>query len=131
MGKPKIIKEMKNPKKKLRAEADKIWYNIIIQRNPICESCGEEKSTQAHHYYYKGSFGHLRYNLDNGIGLGLKCHFLLHHHDPKPIEEEIVKQRGKKWFNKLVKLSKQRPSSFQTTKWYEDNIQRLNKYLND
>ena len=120
-----------NPKRKLRSQADKIWYDIIIKEHPICEGCGDEKSIQAHHYYYKGSFGHLRYNLDNGIGLGLKCHFLLHHHDPKPIEEEIIKRRGQKWLNNLSKLSKQRPTSFQTVKWYKDNIDELNQKVEE
>ena len=118
---------MKNPKQKLRATADKLWYNIIIQEHPICEGCGEEESIQAHHYYYKGSFGHLRYCLLNGIGLGVKCHFLLHHRDPKPIEEEIIKRRGRKWLNKLTKLSKERLTSFQTVGWYQNKIKELEK----
>ena len=122
---------MKTKKQKLRSEADKIWYNIIIQRNPICESCGEEKSTQAHHYYYKGSFGHLRYDLDNGIGLGLKCHFLLHHHDPKPIEAKIIAKRGQKWIKKLTVKAQKRPSgAYLTLNYYQDTLEELKNYGN-
>ena len=118
---------MRNPKKKLRLEADKIWYNIIIQKYPICEGCGKEKSIQAHHYYYKSSYGHLRYNLLNGIGLGIKCHFILHHQDPKKIEEIIIKNRGKKWLNRLTELSKERSASFQTLSYYKNIIEQLSK----
>lgn len=102
--------------------ADKLWYQRLLKRK--CEVCGK-KAIQVHHFYYKGSYGHLRYDLDNGISLCQGCHFVLHHQDPKKIEEKIIAVRGKKWFNKLQKKSQNRPSSFKTIKYYEEVIKNL------
>ena len=112
-------------KQQLRKRADKLWYELLLK--PECEICGKP-ARQVHHFYYKSSYGHLRYDLDNGISLCQSCHFVLHHQDPKKIEALIIENRGKKWHNKLQKKAQTPPPpSYQTIKYYEDIIKKLEK----
>ena len=110
--------------KQLRSKCDMVWYQILMMRHPYCESCGKP-SSQIHHYWHKGSYGHLRYDLDNGIGLCMKCHSVLHFRDAKTIESLIVEKRGKKWDKDLLLKARNRPASFVNSKWYKDNLERL------
>ncbi len=100
---------MKTAKQKLRAKADKLWFEKHIEEN--CEVCGCSEYLQVHHFYYKSSYGHLRYDDNNAITLCRKCHFLLHTRDPKLIENKIIENRGKSWYNKLTKQANNRPQS--------------------
>lgn len=111
-------------KSKLMREADKLWYVRLLQ--PHCEVCGD-KAIQVHHFFYKGSYGHLRYDLDNGISICRSCHYKIHFKDPKPINDIIIKKRGKRWYNRLKKRGEQRKSSFKSIKYYEDVIKKLKK----
>jgi len=119
---------MKNKKAILRKEADKLWYlNYLKER---CEICGSNYGLQGHHFYYKGSYGHLRYDKDNHITLCMKCHFILHHQDPKTITEKIIEKRGKVWYNRLQARARNRPEgSFLTIAWFKGHIDRLREYL--
>ena len=115
---------MINKKQRLRDKADKLWFKKYLK--PNCEVCGNNGVLQGHHFYFKGSYGYLRYNKDNHITLCRGCHFCLHHQDPKKIEEKIILARGKSWHNKLKRQAQNPPSNYQTTiKWYEDNIKEL------
>lgn len=118
---------MKNPKTRLRNKASKMWKILIIDRHgPNCELCGGNWRITAHHFFYKSSSGHLRYDLNNGICLCAKCHARLHFRDPKLVEGEIIKKRGKKWYNKLEKKAHDKPkSSYLTIKYYNDKIKVL------
>lgn|GEM_PF-1993920 len=112
-------------KKRLRSKADKLWFNLYLKER--CEVCGSTDGLQGHHFYYKKSYPHLRYDPDNHITLCKRCHFLLHHQDPKKIENKIIETRGKRWYNKLTKKAQQSLSSFQTIEWYKENIERMTK----
>ncbi|HDY67224.1 MAG TPA: HNH endonuclease [Candidatus Scalindua sp.] len=118
---------MLNLKQKLRKEADKLWQKKILLRTSSCEVCNDYPYVvQAHHFYYKSNYGHLRYDLDNGIRLCKKCHFVLHHQDPKKIEEKIIEKRGEKWHKELQEKSREKLRlSYQTTSWYNEQIKRL------
>jgi len=112
----------KNPKTILMKQADKLWY--LKLKKPKCEVCGE-KAIQVHHYYYKGSYGHLRYDLDNGVSLCQGCHFVLHAQDPKKIEQQIIAKRGQKWADNLKAKSKEIHKSYQTIGYYREVIKEL------
>ena len=116
------IKRTPNKKRKLTLQADRLWFNALIKSQ--CEVCGA-RAIQVHHFYYKGSYGHLRYDLDNGISICQGCHFVLHNQDPKKIEERIIEKRGQKWLNNLKKKSQERPTGYQTIAWYNQNINDL------
>lgn len=121
---------MKRSKKaRLRSEADKLWFNLCLKRNPLCEICFED-AQQVHHFFYKHNYPHLRYSLQNGVSLCLKCHFKLHHQDPKLITDQIIEARGKRWYNRLKKKARQKPDGgWRTIKYYEDEISRLSNML--
>ena len=119
-------------KRKLRDECDDLWKQIILKRyDYVCELCGEDWRLTAHHYYFKGSVSHLRYELDNGICLCGKCHASLHWkgNDQKLVEDKIVKLRGTKWINRLKKKRANKPKYFTTTLGYYQEIKEelLNK----
>jgi len=111
------------PKAKIKKEADRLWYYKYLQ--PNCEVCGEP-AIQVHHFYYKSSYGHLRYDKDNGISLCKKCHFLLHSQDPKKITNKIIAIRGNRWHNRLTKKSREPiKSGYLTLNYYYDIIKKL------
>lgn len=111
-------------KKKLRTVADKAWFNKHAEEN--CEVCGCSEYLQVHHFYYKSSYGHLRYDDENAVTLCRRCHFILHHQDPKKIEDIIIDMRGPKWLNSLKKKANTPPpSSYQTIEYYKKIISHL------
>ena len=116
----------KSKKKRLRDKADNLWFKKYLKTS--CEVCGQSDVLQGHHYFYKGSYGHLRYNKENHITLCRGCHFVLHHQDPKKVEEKIKEARGKSWYNKLKKQAQKPPINYQTTiGYYETAIKELTK----
>lgn len=114
---------MKNKKAQLRGKADKLWFQALLKDN--CEICGKI-AVQCHHFYRKSTYGHLRYDRENGVSLCKGCHFLAHHQDPKKIEEKIIEIRGQKWYKALQKKSRLKPKpSYQTISYYEEQIKLL------
>ena len=118
------LKRTPNKKRKLAKIADRLWFELLIK--PKCEICPAE-AIQVHHYYFKGNYGHIRYDLNNGISLCRGHHSVLHWQDAKKIEEQIVEKRGTKWFYQLQKKSRERPVSYQTIEWYNGIIEGLKK----
>jgi len=122
---------MKAPsKKKLRGIADRLWYQIGMLNHPYCEVCSLP-AHQIHHFFYKGSCGSLRYDLDNGIGLCMHCHSLLHFKDPKMIESIIIEKRGRKWYEELLLKARKLETYYKNVQWYKDHIERLTKIYNE
>jgi len=114
-------------KNRLKNKCDHLWFEVLLKDR--CEVCGE-KAIQVHHFYKKSSYGFLRYDLDNGISLCKHCHFVLHSQDPKMIEDNIEKARGKKWREKIRNKSINRPDNFQTNmKYYEETEKKFDKIL--
>ena len=114
-----------NKKARLRSKADNLWFRFLL--NAYCEVCGKG-AIQVHHYFHKGSFGHLRYDLLNGISLCRSCHFVLHSQDPKKIEYLIIKKRGKEWLANLEEKAYNPNPNYRTTlTYYQDVIENLLK----
>ena len=113
-------------KKRLKKECDTLWKQIIISKSPICEVCGKEPTITGHHFYYKSNYPHLRFDLDNGIPIGISCHFTCHHKDPKLITDKIIDKRGENWHQLLKTKSQERlKSGFQTIGWYNTTREHL------
>ena len=125
--KKSYIKKTPNKKRKLAKIADKLWFELLIK--PKCEIC-PDKAIQVHHYYFKSNYGHLRYDLNNGVSLCQRHHSVLHWQDAKKIEERIVESRGQKWYNKLKIESHKTMTSFQTVGYYEAIINMLKEKTN-
>jgi len=112
------------PKRKLQKIADRLWFEKYQKES--CEACGSSKYLQVHHFYYKGNYSHLRYDNENAITLCRKCHFILHHQDPKRVEDIIIEKRGQRWLNRLKKKAYKRPEpSYQTLDYYKKIIKQL------
>jgi len=123
------LTNMKNKKQKLRSDCDQQWFRIIMSKHPNCEVCGST-AVQAHHFFPKGLYGSLRYNIHNGIGLCMKCHFFHHHRGDPTIHQNIIMKRGKNWYSKLQQIACQPPKSgYLTVGYYEDKLKELTKQL--
>jgi 5-methylcytosine-specific restriction endonuclease McrA len=120
---------MKNIKS-YRNKADQLWFEVLKLKHPQCEVCGAP-TQQIHHFFAKGSCSHLRYGLDNGVGLCMHCHSLLHFRDAKLVESKIIERRGQQWYDKLLLKARERPTSFARVNWYKEHIELLNKIYNN
>ena len=95
----------RNPRKTLINKNDKLWFQILLK--DYCEVC-DAPAKQVHHFFPKGSYGHLRYHLKNGISLCQKCH-LRHHLSGDPtIHQTIIEKRGLDWYNNLLLEARQK-----------------------
>jgi len=117
---------MRSKKAILRSQADKLWYQVLLISK--CEVCGKQ-STQVHHFFPKGMYGFLRYDLDNGISMCNGCHFAHHHKGDPTIHQTVINKRGRKWYEQLLEKSKEQPTSYMTIGWYKENIERLEGIL--
>lgn len=114
-----------NPKRRLRSKADRLWYQQCIEwYGELCEVCGQI-AHHIHHFFPKGNYGFLRYDIENGVPICNRCHHRHHFIGDPTIHQAIIENRGQEWYKSLVKKSKIRPTSYMTIKWYKDNIKRL------
>lgn len=109
-------------KARLRKTADRIWFLKCIKKE--CEVCGKEAS-QVHHFFPKGQFGHLRYDINNGISICNACHFSHHTKGNPIIHQTIIQKRGQKWYEELRDKSRKSPQSYQTIAYYKNTINKL------
>lgn len=125
-------------KAKLRKECDKLWHLAVIKkygndcffRNDYkrSENC-KETATTCHHFKPKGQYGHLRYEILNGVPICWPCHTKAEQTDNSLLPEIPIK-RGRKWYNKIEEMAKNRPnSSFQTLTYYKKVKEKLLKIL--
>ena len=63
--------------KVLKRECLKAWGKVILRRYPDCFICRGSPSRHAHHLFPRSRYLHLHYDLRNGIGLCIKCHYLI------------------------------------------------------
>jgi 5-methylcytosine-specific restriction endonuclease McrA len=117
---------------RLRKKADDLFFEACRKKyGDKCLICGRLYD-KAHHFFPKGQYQHLRYDLDNGINLCMVHHSMIHQTGlRKEVENMIIGKRGNDWFNNLRKKANNMLQSFKNKKWYEQNIIRLKKYLNE
>jgi hypothetical protein len=125
---PVKTKSKKKPRKsRLMKKAD-IIYSKIIRSKGYCEKCGKIcGQLQTHHAITRANM-RLRYDLRNGFCLGAGCHKFNKdsaHNDPLGFVE-LVKKRGD--YEYLQKAKNETVTT--TVEWYQDNIKRLQEYLN-
>lgn len=118
---------MRTNKQRLRSEADRLAKEVCLKLNDRCLLCGGMAST-AHHFKPKGLYGHMRYMVENLIPICFSCHFKLTFTD-STLQAKIAEIKGFQWFRKIDKISKERPASYQTIKWYQENIDYLKGVL--
>lgn len=121
----------KLPKNKvyLRKIADQLWVLACVKRwGQNCVVC-ERPAVDIHHFFPKGGFARLRYEIGNGVPLCRGCHMGIHFRGNPMINQQIIGKRGKYWYEKLTNQSKESFVSANTVKWYEENIAKLQTYL--
>jgi len=72
-----FINSYKNEKKKSEKECHEIWREIVTRRaKGKCEyyGCQMVGTCNAHHFFSKGAYPHLRHDIDNGIYLCYNHH---------------------------------------------------------
>lgn len=80
----------KSANQRLVEDADSWCRAIILHRQgPQCLKCKRIKPLQAAHILGKGANPSLRYDLENVIGLCVKCHIFWAHKDPSGFCEWI------------------------------------------
>ena len=112
-------------KQRLRKQADELWKIAIMDKWGKRCYCSTEASSP-HHFYPKGLYGHLRYDLDNGVPLCIGHHFSHHHKGDPVVHQMVIEKRGNRWFNSLKRKAHTRPKmSLQTIGYYQDIIDQL------
>lgn len=116
-------------KKKLRLKAEKLWNAAIFKiYGKVCY-CGT-KANAPHHFFPKSVYGHLKFDLNNGVPLCKGHHFSHHHKGDPEVHQRVIEKKGEKWFKELRKKATTRPPmSYQTLEYYRETIERLKKVL--
>ena len=114
-------------KNKLRDKADEIWkQKVMANGSCICEVCGKPAIT-GHHYYPKSCYGHLRFEVRNGVSICAGCHMKHHISGDPSIHLAIQRKRGDEWVEELRELSLDRPiGTYLRKSWYETKTRELN-----
>lgn len=115
-----------NKKQSLRKTADEMWKFACIKHWGQDCVCGKP-AVQVHHFFPKGLFPSTRYSIDNGVPICMKCHFFHHHRGSPEVHQMIIGKRGQNWYDTL-RAEGQKHITW-TVKYYEDNIKRLQEYL--
>lgn len=132
----KELKAEKRLKKRLEKEADRLWHIAVMKRcgnkcffhNSGKEAKQHQTTTEkCHHFFAKGLYPNLRYEVSNGVPVCWPCHYKLEKVDRSMIAD-IISWRGKKWYESLKAkaLTKPKPS-FQTVSYYQQVIKQLEK----
>lgn len=117
---------MKSKKTRLVDKADALWRERAYEKwGTYCNSCGAQAG-QVHHYYGKGAYAHLRYELNNAVPICNGCHVRHHFASDPNVHHRVDKRRGVKWKEKLASLSLDRPEgTYKTIEYYENIIKQL------
>ena len=106
----KACKKAKTKRRKLRDQLDKLWAEIIKQRNGYkCEYCSKTTYLNSHHIFSRSNLS-VRWSLDNGVCLCSGHHTLntlSAHKSPMEFAEWIRDKRGYLWYTDLRKEANQ------------------------
>ena len=94
----------------LRRKADRLWMKIAAEINPRCWICGRPIE-DIHHFWRKGQYGWLRYDLDNACSCCRLHHGFIDSHDRETIQI-LVSRRGAEWYNRLKEKAENKPPRF-------------------
>ena len=86
----------------LKREALKAWGKVILTRQPMCLVCKSAPSKHPHHLFPRARYRHLHYDLRNGVGLCIKCHYQIHYDPFFPITYLLLED-GMPYLDDLAK----------------------------
>jgi len=101
-------------------ELDKIWYNIIKQRDIYCQKCGSNKALAAHHIFSR-THRSTCWDINNGILLCYPCHIFKAHKDPTEFTIWLEELKGRKFINAL----RRKKNQIVKNQKYEDILMEL------
>lgn len=106
-GVPIPKQEKGKPIGKWQSECDTLQQEINRLMYQNCEVCGKPMTT-GHHFFPKSISARLRYDFENLIPICNGCH-MQHHQAGNPrIHATIISKRGKKWYERINKLSREK-----------------------
>ena len=121
------MKKKKTKKQILEAECDKLWSQCIIARDRTCRGTNSLDRLSAHHIRSR-THRSTRWDLDNGLCLSWKVHFL-QKANPERFQDLIINIIGDEKYQALKRKSLT-PVNY-TTADLEDIRDDLRKKLND
>lgn len=118
-----------NNKKKLQKQAYQLWnLAVTIRWGNLCTICNTT-AQQNHHYVPRSKNGLLRYEVNNGVPLCQKHHYIIHFSknpaDVHRLIQTIREKRGKSWCSWVDFAEKKLGHSFNNIGWLEEQISKL------
>lgn len=107
MDRINIPANVKNKKKYLSKKADTIWRDKCFEKwGTNCTVCGKQ-ANQVHHWIKRSQSLATRWDLENGVPVCQRCHYILEHSPDvkkrRSFEEKIIDSRGQEWWDRLEK----------------------------
>ena len=121
-------KKLPISKKHLRATADELWRYACIKKWGSKCFCGEI-ANHCHHFFPRSNSALLRLDPENCVPICNSHHLGIHWRGDPTINQEIIKARGKKWYNRLLIKSRQKEISINTIKFYQQKIKELKEIV--
>lgn len=102
---PKTKKKKKRiaPKRKLEMECFSLWADCIIARDKTCRYSNSDERLSAHHIRSRTHHS-TRFNLENGICLSWKVHFL-QKANPERFQDMVIEIIGDEKYQALKRMS--------------------------
>jgi len=97
-------KRMKTKLQRLKEKAVKLASDKNLKNNPYCLFCSQQAKT-SHHFIHQSRSNYLRCDERNLISICQKCHMRLHSGYESLMALQLVKMRGDKWRDSLIKDS--------------------------
>lgn len=96
-------KPKKPAKKKLEDELDKLWSRCVIARDKTCRVTNSEDRLSAHHIRSR-THRSTRWDLDNGLCLSWRVHFL-QKANPERFQDQVIEVIGDNKYQALKRKS--------------------------
>jgi hypothetical protein len=103
MNKKPAKKKRIAPIKKLEMECFSLWSACIIARDKTCRYSNSDERLSAHHIRSRTHHS-TRFNLQNGICLSWKVHFL-QKANPERFQDMVIEIIGQEEYDRLKKMS--------------------------
>jgi len=101
--KSKVKKKRISPKRKLEMECFSLWSDCIIARDKTCRYTNSDERLSGHHIRSRTHHA-TRFNLENGICLSWKVHFL-QKANPERFQDMVIEIIGDEKYQALKRMS--------------------------
>jgi hypothetical protein len=127
-----VIKPLLKPTKKkepdLKKTADRLYQELGRKINDHCLVCGGDYSC-LHHFVKKSQSTALRYDIENGIPICVRCHCGIHQGLNDGVVARIAFIKGKEWLDDLEQKKREGAGLYYGKSWYREKIEYLKESL--